>query len=93
MVTVPLMATGLRTAAKSTLQTKTRNTVQSWLTDTEFDLRDIRVTGDEVTVLITGPGEPPSSSELTANMAVTMDRPITLELEVVPSLKERLAIR
>lgn len=93
LVTVPLMATGLRISAESTLQTKTRNTVQSWLANTEFDLRDIRVAGDEVTVLITGPGEPPSSSELTANLAVTMDRPITLELEVVPSNMERLTIK
>jgi uncharacterized hydrophobic protein (TIGR00271 family) len=93
LVTMPLMATGLRISAESALQTKTRNTVQTWLADTEFDLRDIRVAGDEVTVLITGSGEPPPSSELTATLGVVMDRPITLELEVVPSLKERLAIK
>jgi uncharacterized hydrophobic protein (TIGR00271 family) len=92
-VTAPLAATGIKIRREAALQLTTRTVVTAWLADTEFDIRGIRVSGNMVDVLITGPGESPLSTELVAQLSGALDRPVELNLEIVPSQKEKLVIQ
>ncbi|GAA1469181.1 DUF389 domain-containing protein [Microbacterium thalassium] len=85
IIMLPLMLT-----SESVLQTQNRErdaqgTVEEWLgEDTEFVVTDVTVASSEVQVVITGPGDPPDTSELLDALQDDFVEPVGLELTVVP---------
>ncbi len=85
VILLPLMLT-----SESLLQTQNRerdaqNTVEEWLGDgTEFDITDVAVVGSEVQVTISGPGDPPSASDLAGALQDDFVDPVSLQLTIVP---------
>jgi hypothetical protein len=47
------------------------------------------VSGDTVSLVLTGPDEPGSAQQLADSLAVAFGGPVTVEIEYVPSVRDR----
>ena len=89
LVSLPLIATGVRLSRDAEVQQHARQAAEEWLAGTDFTVRAVQVNGQEVDLVISGPGEPPSFAALVAGIARANGAPYVVELEVVPSSKQR----
>jgi len=87
IVAIPLVATSARIASQSIEQTRTRTVVRAWLNETGFELRDLKLDflSEEIHILISGPGEPPSLSELGSQIEAVFGQPVDMKLDIVPA--------
>ncbi|MEV8268424.1 DUF389 domain-containing protein [Microbacterium sp. NPDC076911] len=85
IILLPLMLTSEGLLQSQTRERDAQNTVEDWLgVDTEFVISAVDVSGNDVDVTITGPGDPPSANDLYDALQKDFVEPITLELTVVP---------
>lgn len=85
LVTLPLALIGDEIIDSATARGRAEATVQGWLgDDTSFDIARLTVNGPDVTVAIVGPGDPPPAQDLADDLSASLDRAVTLELNVVP---------
>lgn len=61
---------------------------QQWMAGTDYDLRQVEVTDDQVVLAIYGSGDRPELSELGERLNALHKQPITLRLIVTPSEQE-----
>jgi uncharacterized hydrophobic protein (TIGR00271 family) len=90
LVTIPLAATSFRINSQAREEKRTQQVAETWLAGTEFDLRTVTVSGENVEILISGPGTPPPIATLAAAVEAAVAHPVVIELDVVPSQKERV---
>lgn len=88
VVAIPLAATGARIAQDVQRQYYTRQSVDEWTAGTEFEARGVQVIGNTTSVVITGPGTPPSFDDLVARLQQILGPSITVDLEVIPTEKQ-----
>ena len=89
LVAIPLTATGRVISEEAREQRQIWQATERWLAGTDYAPRIVQVSGDNVTVTITGAGDPPAFAALVAAIAQATGHPVTVELEVVPSQKQR----
>jgi uncharacterized hydrophobic protein (TIGR00271 family) len=92
IVSVPLAATSVRVATDSWTQLRTAQVAQAWLEGTEYELRNVRVGGSEVTVLIAGEGEAPPIDRLKSSLEEGTSQSGTVVLEIVPIEIEQIGV-
>jgi uncharacterized membrane protein len=90
VVTVPLAVTSTRINNNLREEQRVRRATEGWLTGTDFDLRSVNVSGDNVDVLISGPGTPPPFATLAVAIEKAAGHPVAVELDVLPSQKQRM---
>ena len=93
IVTIPLGTTTIRVYEQKLLKRETFNMAQEWIRGTDYSIRDVEVTGNQVTLAIYGSGERPSLSELGGKLGASIDQPVNLNLVVVPSKQETTVVR
>jgi uncharacterized hydrophobic protein (TIGR00271 family) len=80
-----LSATGQRVTQDTLTEMRTRQVAMVWSAGSAYDVRSVQASGDEVEIVVIGFGELPSFAELATAVEESVGRPITVELEVVPS--------
>lgn len=85
LVMIPLMATGLKVTREAVTEIQSQRTAIEWAADSDYDIRIVRVTGDTVYIAIVGHGSPPVFADLVTAVQENVGRPVTVELEIVPS--------
>ena len=85
IVAVPLAMTGVRIATDTRAQLESTEVVGAWLARTDYKIRDIQATGDQVSVIIIGSGEPPAFADLVAGLTSKLHHPVKVNLDVIPS--------
>lgn len=89
LVTVPLAATGTRLTRETLAQQQIRQIAERWVAETDFEVRLAQVTGNQAVVVISGAGQPPPFAALVAEIEQAARRPVPVDLEIVPSQKQR----
>ena len=87
LVLVPLSITGSRISADVRTEVVTKGVTTHWLTGTAYEVRSVKANLDNVSILIAGHGTPPTFSDLESELRTTLERPVIVTLEVVPSEK------
>lgn len=87
IIAVPLSLSGQKVVREVRSQFLVRQTTEEWLAETEFEVRSVQVVGNTASLLISGPGEPPSFDDLVTRLEQVAGSPISVELEVVASQK------
>lgn len=90
LVSIPLAITGAKITREVLLQQRVRTVVEEWIVGTDFDLKSVTVNGINVEVLLTGPDAPIPSAALTAQLRQEFNEPVVVDLELVPSIRQRL---
>jgi hypothetical protein len=85
IVGVPLAMTGVRIATDTRAQLESTTVVGAWLATTNYKIRDIQATGDQISVIIIGQGEPPAFADLVAGLIANLHHPVKVNLEVIPA--------
>lgn len=88
LVVIPLGTTSLRVYQQRLLERETIVLAHQWMADTEYDIRQVDVTDDQVILAIYGSGDRPELSELGDQLNTLHDRPINLRLIITPSEQE-----
>lgn len=89
LVAIPLVATGRAINDEAMEQRRIWQATERWLATTDYALRAVDVRGDDVVVTITGSGDLPAFAPLVAAIIQATGHPVVVELEVVPTLKQR----
>ena len=85
LVVLPLAVIGDDIVTLASAQTDADKAVEDWLgEDTEFEIAQVRVFGGRVEVVIVGPGEAPDPQALAQSLALALERPVDLELSLIP---------
>jgi len=84
LVAVPLSATGAQITWQSRQELEIRRAVGTWLAGTEFEVREVKITGSVADIVLTGPGDPPPFDSVVTDVQQNVDPQLTIELEVVP---------
>jgi len=92
LVTIPLAATSNRVISEMIAESQTKEAASTWLEGSVYDLHDVDAHGDEVTILIGGTGEPPSTLDLVSALEEVSGRKLFLTLELVPMQERRLEV-
>lgn len=80
-----LVLNGEQIARDSLATGQARSTVIDWLgVDPDFAVVSLEVEEGDVTVTLTGPGDPPSAASLADRLASELDRKVRLDLQWVP---------
>ena len=85
VIMVPLAFTSNGIITSATRQSEARSTVEAWVEGTTIDVDRVTVSGDEVDVLISGEGPPPSVSDLEASLEESLGADISVTVEFTPS--------
>ncbi|GIK57652.1 MAG: DUF389 domain-containing protein [Chloroflexi bacterium] len=86
-VTVPLTVTGQKVAREARTEVLSRRAAAVWVADTDYDVRQIRVIEDNVYIAMLGNGAQRPFAELVTAVQQSVDRPVIVTLETVPSEK------
>jgi uncharacterized hydrophobic protein (TIGR00271 family) len=85
IVMVPLAITGARIAADARAELQGKEVVGAWINGTGFKIRSLQAAGDQINIIIIGHGDPPVFSDLVAGLNGKLQRPVTVNLDVIPS--------
>jgi len=85
IVTVPLAMTGVRVAADTRAQLTSQKVIGAWLARTDYKIRDIQATGDQINVIIIGHDDPPVFADLVAGLNGKLQRPVKVNLDIIPA--------
>lgn len=88
LVIIPLGTTSVRIFQQRQMEKETVQLAYRWMADTDYTIRRIQVSGDQVTLDIYGSGERPELSELGDQLNTLLDQPIKLRMFIVPSEEE-----
>ena len=77
--------TGVRIAADTRAQLVSVEVVGAWLTKTDYKIRDIQTTGNQINVIIIGHGDPPAFADLVAGLNGKLQRPVKVNLDIIPA--------
>ncbi|WP_323792485.1 DUF389 domain-containing protein, partial [Nocardioides sp.] len=90
-VTAALTLNSRRIIEDSLAADDVRRSIVEWLgRDSEFAIVSVTIDVDTVTVVLAGPGDPPTDDALAADVADDLDRPVDIDLQWVP--RERRVI-
>ncbi|MFO7679662.1 MAG: TIGR00341 family protein [Chloroflexota bacterium] len=85
VIASPLVATGRKITREAIAETQSRRAAEEWVADTNYAVRLVQATDDNVYIAIVGSGEPPAFAELITAVQSAVGRPVVVRLEVVPS--------
>lgn len=92
LVMIPLTATSIRVFIEEITEVQTSEAVSTWLEGSAYDLHGVDAHGDEVRLVIAGPGEPPPTSDLVSALEEVSGRKLFLNLVLVPAQERRLEV-
>ncbi|HRQ42693.1 MAG TPA: TIGR00341 family protein [Chloroflexota bacterium] len=87
LVAAPLTATGNKVAREARTEVLSRRAAMVWVAGTDYDVRQIRVLGDNVYIAVLGDGAQRPFDELVTAVQQSVGRPVIVTLETVPSQK------
>jgi uncharacterized hydrophobic protein (TIGR00271 family) len=87
VVMVPLWITGARISEDARTEGVTKAIAIRWAAGTGYEVRSVNANLDKVVVLITGSGALPAFTSLESELKATLQRPLTIVLDVVPAEK------
>ncbi len=87
VVAIPLTVTGQKVAREARTEVLSRRAAAVWVADTDYDVRQIRVIGDDVYIAVLGNGAQRPFAELVTAVQQSVGRPVIVTLETVPSEK------
>ncbi len=93
LVIIPLTATSIQTGRDGILQFQTRQASEAWLTGTSYEIVNVHAGGNSVKLTIAGQDDMPQTDDLIALLQSARRDSLTLDLQIVPSIKERLVVR
>ena len=85
LVAIPLLVTGRQATRDAYTELQAQEATQEWVAGSGFRVRQVRATGDSVYIVVLGSGDPPPFEELVAAMEESVGRPLTVDLELLPS--------
>jgi hypothetical protein len=85
IVAVPLAITGVRIAADTKAELQSKEVVGAWIAGTSYKIRDLQAAGDQISIIIIGRGDPPVFSDLVASLNGKLQRPVKVNLDIIPS--------
>jgi len=88
LVAVPLTLSGTRMVRDVQSQLLVRASANEWLAGSDFELRSVTVVGNEASLIISGPGEPPPFEALVSSLEQAVDNPLTVVLESLGSQRQ-----
>ena len=88
LVVIPLGTTSMRVYQQRLLERETFQFATQWLADTDYDIRQVDITDDQVILTIYGSGDRPVLSELGDRLTASLAQPTKIRLIVVPSEQE-----
>lgn len=88
LVALPLTGTSFTIVVEAYAQHQASVVAEEWIEDTDYQVRRVRVSGETVYVLISGTDESPAPEDLLDGLHESLQRPVTLDLEIVPSLRQ-----
>jgi uncharacterized hydrophobic protein (TIGR00271 family) len=88
LVAVPLTITSYQVVTGALENRAAVNVTGEWLADTDFDVVSVIVRDERVTVTIEGHGDLSPLRQLAGQLAQTLERPIWVNLRIVPSQVE-----
>jgi uncharacterized hydrophobic protein (TIGR00271 family) len=89
IISIPLALTGVERASEWVRATTGAPYVRAWIGDRDLAVREWSITGDAVTLVLTGPDAPGDVDALAADLAAAFGGPVTLDVEYVASVRER----
>lgn len=88
LVSLPLLATSLRVAREATVEAQTTTAATEWIDGSDYELRKVKVQGEEVDVLIAGEGDPPQISDLVDQLKEMYNSQRMLDVQIIPLQNE-----
>jgi uncharacterized hydrophobic protein (TIGR00271 family) len=92
LVAIPLGGTTTRIYQQKLIKRETISLAQEWMKGTDYGIREVNVTGNQVTLAIYGSGERPELPELGSKLGASLDQSIDIRLVVVPSEQEHYMV-
>lgn len=89
LISIPLLSTSIRAARDASAEFRTSNSAQEWISGSQFDLRNVRAQGEDVSILIAGEGEPPPISDLVDQLQEKYNSQRMLDVQIIPLQHER----
>jgi uncharacterized hydrophobic protein (TIGR00271 family) len=93
LVSVPLAVSSAKVGRETLTEYQMAQIAQRWVSQSEYEVRRIDAEDDEVSVLITGEGNPPPTSALISAIRDQIRRPVVLDLEIEPIQIERVDVQ
>jgi uncharacterized hydrophobic protein (TIGR00271 family) len=88
LVAIPLGATSIRFFEDNLVKRETIQLARDWMQGTSYGISQVRVAGDQVNLVIYGSGDRPVLSELGDRLSASLDKPVDINLVIVPSAQE-----
>jgi uncharacterized hydrophobic protein (TIGR00271 family) len=85
LVAIPLMITGQRVSREAYTEFQTQRAAQEWAEGSGYRVRQVRALRNSVYIAVIGQGEPPPFAELVTAVEESVGRPLTVDLELLPS--------
>ena len=86
LVAVPLLITGQKISKEAILELQSQRVAAVWVDGTEYRVREVKASGDSVHIVVIGQGDPPQFENLVTDIESAVGRPLTVELETLPSV-------
>ncbi len=90
IIAIPLFWTSIERATEWVRGTTGAPYVRDWIGDRDLSVREWSITGQTVRLVLTGPDAPGDARALAADLAAAFGGPVRLQIEYVPSVKERV---
>ena len=88
IVAIPLVAHGIDTARVTIWSTTGAPIVRDWIGGRDLEVLDWRITGDTVSIALTGSDAPAAAAPLATSLAQAIGRTINLEISYTPLARE-----
>ena len=88
LVIIPLASTSLSALNAAQMQRSARAITEEWLIESTYELNRVSNTSDGVSIIVSGDGDFPDTSELIAAMEDQFQNGATVQLEIVPARSE-----
>ena len=85
LVMLPLIATGQKITREAISEIQSQRAADAWVENSDYSVRIVRASGDNVYIAVIGHGEPPAFADLVTAVQESVGRPVTVNLEIVPS--------
>jgi hypothetical protein len=89
IVAIPLVVHGIDTARVTIWSTTGAPIVRDWVGDRDLEVSAWSITGDTVTIALTGSDAPAAAEPLAASLAQAIGHAINLEISYTPLVRER----